>query len=270
MAFGPALRVLRLAAGASLRDVAGAVGVSSAYLSRVENGHDPAPTPDRIIGIASALGVPPALLLELAERVDPAVADYLSEVPTANRLFLEIARRRLGAADVARVLAFLDAEFPDPRAARSDRASPTVAALLTPDHVILGVRCDTMDDVLDLAAARLAPTGRAAAALAAALRVREAQGPTSLGHGLVAPHTSAGDALAAALVCLASPLGAGADGQPIRAALVLVGLGDSRLGLLGRAALLARAQLVDALDGVGTPQAAIVTVDRVERWAVAR
>jgi hypothetical protein len=51
---------------------------------------------------------------------------------------------------------------------------------------------------------------------------------------------------------------------------VLVGLGDSRLGLLGRAALLARAQLVDALDGVGTPQAAIVTVDRVERWAVAR
>ena len=42
---GATLRLLRVEAGLSLRELAARVGVSTAYLSRVENGHDAAPTP---------------------------------------------------------------------------------------------------------------------------------------------------------------------------------------------------------------------------------
>ncbi len=68
MVFGSVLRLLRVDAGSTLRGLAATVGVSSAYLSRVENGHDPAPTPDRLVAIAHAIGVSPQLLVELAER----------------------------------------------------------------------------------------------------------------------------------------------------------------------------------------------------------
>lgn len=46
--FGAALRLLRVEAGLSLRALAQRIGVSSAYLSRVEHGHDAIPTPDRL------------------------------------------------------------------------------------------------------------------------------------------------------------------------------------------------------------------------------
>ena len=55
MHFGAALRLLRVDAGVTLRALAERVGVSSAYLSRVENGHDAVPTPDRLADIAAAL-----------------------------------------------------------------------------------------------------------------------------------------------------------------------------------------------------------------------
>jgi transcriptional regulator with XRE-family HTH domain len=43
MDFGATLRLLRLGSGLSLRDLARRLGVSSTYLSRVENGLDPVP-----------------------------------------------------------------------------------------------------------------------------------------------------------------------------------------------------------------------------------
>lgn len=267
MAFGAVLRLLRVDAGASLRGLASAVGVSSAYLSRVENGHDPAPTPDRLVAIAQALRVPPALLLELAERVEPAVAGYLGEVPAANRLFLEIARRRLTAAQVDRVLAFVEAEFPDARE-RGAAQTPPLHALLAPERVVLGVRASTLDDVLDLAATRLAPAaGVPAAALAAALRHREAVASTALGRGLAVPHAALGDTPAAALLTLATPLPGGPDGLPVRVLLVLAGVGEGSLTLLGRAALLARGEVPEVLAAAPTPTAAVEALRLAERWS---
>lgn len=45
MHLGATLRLLRTDAGLSLRDLARRIGVSSAYLSRVENGVDAPPRP---------------------------------------------------------------------------------------------------------------------------------------------------------------------------------------------------------------------------------
>jgi PTS system nitrogen regulatory IIA component len=268
MVFGSALRLLRVDAGASLRELAAAVGVSSAYLSRVENGHDPAPTPDRLTAIAVALGQPPALLVELADRVEPAVAGYMSNVPAANRLFLEIARRELTAAQVGRVLAFVEAEFPD--AAARGQAGPTLHSLLSPDRVILGLRCAAMDDLLDLAASRLAGAwpGTSAPALAAALRSREAVAPCALGGAFALPHTAhPGGPPAAALFTLANPLPPGPDGVPVRVVLVLAGLGDRSLTLLPRAALLARGRVALDLAAATHAEGAIQALRAAERWS---
>src|SRR6476620_9317950 len=111
MHFGAALRILRTDAGLSLRRLAEQVGVYTAYLSRVENGHDAPPTADRLVAIAEALGLPPSLLLELAHKVDPSVIGFLERVPGAAALFLDIARANLSAAELARVKGFIDREF---------------------------------------------------------------------------------------------------------------------------------------------------------------
>lgn len=270
MNFGAVLRLFRIDAGASLRELASAVGVSSAYLSRVENGHDPAPTPDRLVAIARVLGIPAALLIEFAERVEPAVASYLSEVPAASRLFLEVARRRLTAAQIARVLAFVEAEFPD--GTERAVASPTLHALCSPERVLVGVHASALEDVIDLAASRLAPAfpGVSPAELAAAIRAREQAGSTALGGGLVLPHTSSPSTTpAAALITLAPPLGDGPDGRPVRVAIVLAGLGQGNLPLLARASALARHDALDAIADATTPEAAVDALRSAERWLVA-
>src|SRR5262245_8101459 len=156
MHFGATLRILRMDAGISLRTLAQAIGVSSAYLSRVENGHDAVPTPDRLVAIAKALDLPPHVVLELGHRVTPFVARYLEPVPSASRLFLEIARRDLRGPDLSRVMAFIDREFP---ARDSERSvpSPRLSSMLVPERVVRGFSCAHLDDVIDVAAARLAP-----------------------------------------------------------------------------------------------------------------
>ena len=112
MHLGATIRLLRVDAGLSLRDLARRIGVSSAYLSRVENGLDAAPTPERLAAIARELDVPPALLVDVTHRVSPFVAHYLEQVPGASMLFLELARRNLSGHQLARVREFLDSEFP--------------------------------------------------------------------------------------------------------------------------------------------------------------
>src|SRR5687768_17296721 len=128
---GATLRLLRVEAGLSLRELAARVGVSTAYLSRVENGHDAAPTPERLEAIARELDLPAPLLVDLAQRVSPYLAHYLEAEPAAGALFLEIARRQLDAAALTRVHAFLEAEFPQPPSRRAP-ASPELAPLLAP------------------------------------------------------------------------------------------------------------------------------------------
>jgi len=222
MHFGATLRLLRTEGGLSLRELAERVGVSNAYLSRVENGHDRAPTPDRLLAIARALGLPAARLLELAEGLHGVAERYLGQVPAARELVFELERRALTDVDFARIKRFVEREFPLP--APTPRASE-LRALLTPERLVLELGCSDLADVIDVASTRLASSaGVPATLLGQAIAKRERECPSALGAGLAVPHALvAGARPAAALITLKAPLAADTpDGQPLRMCLVHV------------------------------------------------
>lgn len=66
MTFGATLRAARLGAGTTLAELAGAVGVSVAYLSDVELGRRGPMSPERVVAAARVLGVQKAVLLRAA------------------------------------------------------------------------------------------------------------------------------------------------------------------------------------------------------------
>ena len=263
--FGATLRLLRTDAGITLRALAHRIGVSSAYLSRVENGHDAIPTPDRLVEIARVLGLSPATLLELANRVQPFVAGYLERVPTAGALFTEIARRNLTAAQIGRIRWFIDAEFPA-SAPQGELGAPSLSSLLGPERVILRLSCTDVEDVIDIGAARLSPPGGEVSApvLARLIAEREAESPTAIGGGVAVPHAVVRDmAPRAALVTLARPLGTPTpDGVPLRVFLLLAldGGGAHHLAVLARAARLAASGVGEAVAKARTPEQALKAI----------
>ncbi|HKE17932.1 MAG TPA: helix-turn-helix domain-containing protein [Kofleriaceae bacterium] len=268
MHFGTALRLLRLDTGLSLRDLAGQIGVSSAYLSRVEHGHDPAPTPDRLVAIARALDLPPLLLIELADQSSPLVSSYMSRVPAAASLFLDIARRDLSSGEVARLRALVEREFPPVRTAR--RRAVRLRSLLSPDRLVLDLACSGMDDVIEIAAGRLGlRSGEAARAVAAQILAREGEAPSLLGSGVAVPH-ALGSHLpgAAALVTLRRPLREPTpDGEPVRLAVVVAGAARARsIELLAQIARLAARGLADELCGMTDPVRLLDRLEALESW----
>lgn len=235
MHFGATLRLLRLDAGVSLRALAGHVGVSTAYLSRVEHGHDPPPTPDRLAAIAVALRLPAELLFELARQVTPFVARYLEREPAATSLFVDIARRGLGTAQLAQVKDFIERSFP--QRGHVDRAPP-IAELLAVDRVLVDVECDAITEAIELASLRLVEQpGPSARELARGLVTREREGPTAVGGGIAVPHViNAGPRTRAVLVALSRPLAHDTpDGRPIDLLLVIAIADGDALPIITRA-----------------------------------
>lgn len=263
MHFGATLRLLRVDAGVSLRALAQQVGVSSAYLSRVENGHDQAPTSDRLLKIARALDLPPTLLIELAQRVTPFVTQYLADVPSASHLFLEIARRQLGPAQLARLHAVMDSEFPARVGGPAGPAAPRICELLRPERVVVRLSCAHLGDAIDVAATRLADADHSASDLAWEIHRREREAPTAVGHGVAIPHVGGSKLTpAAALVTLARPIaGDTPDGVPLQIVLVLIG---APLALLARAVRLATAETVASLAAAGDPEAVLARLRHAE------
>lgn len=230
MHLGATLRLLRIDAKLSLRDMARRIGVSSAYLSRVEHGLDPVPTPERLSAIARELNVPPTLLMDVAHRVNPFVASYVEQEPGAGALFLDIASRRLTGAQLARVREFVEREFPAWEARPEVPAAP-LTPLLTPERIVPRLSCAHLDDALDVVAGRLATVSPelGTARLAAALRQREEEASSAVGNGVVVPHAvvDGWPSPTAALVTLAQPLKADTpDGQPLRLVVALVNAPD--------------------------------------------
>jgi PTS system nitrogen regulatory IIA component len=218
MHFGATLRLLRTNAGWTLRELAERLGVSNTYLSRVENGHDAPPTPDRLADLAGILGLPAGKLIELADSVAPTASTYLARVPAARDLLLEIVRRELGPVDLARVRAFVEREFP----IASSKQGHALSRMLAPERVVLQVACSQLDDVVDIAAAKLAPRPASVAKLADGIRSRERDCSSALGGGLAVPYQIVNDAPPAlTVVTLRWPLHISTpDGLPIRLALV--------------------------------------------------
>jgi transcriptional regulator with XRE-family HTH domain len=77
--FGETLRDLRVAQDLGLRETATKVGISPAYLSRIERGKERPPRPEVIKELAKLLAADPDVLFRLASSTDPEVVDYLHD-----------------------------------------------------------------------------------------------------------------------------------------------------------------------------------------------
>ncbi len=270
MHFGATLRLLRIDAGWSLQELARRVGVSTAYLSRVENGHDAPPTSERLTEIAQAFGLRPELLSELAHRLDPSVAAYLEATPAVIGVLREVSSRKLTAVDLGRVRSFVRSEFPAKREAHA--TDPRLSALLSPDRIIANLTCSGLEDVIDVAATRLATAigeGRGhGPALAAEILRREQEAPTLLGAGVAVPHARTRASNTAAVVAsLARPLAARSpDGEPLSLVIVLASnlKPKPHLELLAHVARLANDGVVSRLRGAHDPRRLLAELEAFE------
>ena len=89
--FGETIREMRTAQEMGLRTAAERLGISPAYLSRVERGKERPPRPDLVKRMATLLGGDPDLLFRLAESTDPELAEYLHHLPSVPK-FLRAAK----------------------------------------------------------------------------------------------------------------------------------------------------------------------------------
>ena len=89
--FGETIREMREAQTMGLRAAASHLGISPAYLSRIERGRERPPKPELVKRIATLLGGDPDLLFRLAESTDPDLADYIHLTPNVPE-FLRTAK----------------------------------------------------------------------------------------------------------------------------------------------------------------------------------
>ncbi len=112
--FGLRLRELRHARGVTLKDLAEALGVSQAYLSALETGRRPRPTPARVDQICAFFGIiwdEAEALKDLARLSQPRITiDTTALSPEATELANRLSQRirRLDVATVRRLLEILD------------------------------------------------------------------------------------------------------------------------------------------------------------------
>jgi len=92
--FGDTIRDLRVAQDLGLRETATKVGISPAYLSRIERGKERPPRPEVIKEMARILAADPDVLFRLSSSTDPDVVDYLHEQPAIMDLLRYIMEAR--------------------------------------------------------------------------------------------------------------------------------------------------------------------------------
>jgi len=252
---GTTLRMLRVDAGLSVRSLAKQIGVSSAYLSRVENGRDPAPTPERLIALAEALDLPAGLLLELAHQTGAALKGYLDRVPAANGFFLEVARRDLDSNQLSELREFMQARFGPTQTAKS---APIPLRKLVGSRMVLGADCATVEEAIELGAARLVRSARRASEITGAILARERSFSTVLGRGVCVPHaiTQCVPSATATLVTLNTPIACDTpDGISVRVVFVLASpaAGTEHLEALAEIARLASHHLIDRVHAAAKP-----------------
>lgn len=84
--FGETIRELRVAQNLGLRETATKVGISPAYLSRIERDKERPPRPDIIKDLAKVLAADPDVLFRLSSSTDPEIVDYLHSKSEAMNL----------------------------------------------------------------------------------------------------------------------------------------------------------------------------------------
>ena len=98
-AFGETIREMREAQDMGLRVAAERLGISPAYLSRIDGGKERPPKREVIKRIATLLGADPDLLFRLAESTDPDLADYIHLVPNVQELLRTAMSEKLTSED---------------------------------------------------------------------------------------------------------------------------------------------------------------------------
>lgn len=84
--FGDTIRDLRVAQNLGLRETAVMIGISPAYLSRIERGKERPPRPEVIKELARVLAADPDVLFRLSSSTDPDVVEFLHNTPEAMNL----------------------------------------------------------------------------------------------------------------------------------------------------------------------------------------
>ena len=84
--FGKTIRKLRVAQDRGLRETASKIGISPAYLSRIERGKERPPRPEIIKELAKELAADPDVLFRLSSSTDPEVVEYLHDQPGVMNL----------------------------------------------------------------------------------------------------------------------------------------------------------------------------------------
>ncbi len=85
--FGETIRNLRVAQDLGLRETASKIGISPAYLSRIERGKEHPPRPEVIKALAKVLAADPDVLFRLSSLTEPEVVDFLHDQPEAMAFF---------------------------------------------------------------------------------------------------------------------------------------------------------------------------------------
>ncbi len=98
--FGDTIRNLRVAQDLGLRQTAAKVGISPAYLSRIERGKERPPRPEIIKELAKVLAADPDVLFRLSSSTDPEVVDFLNEQPEIMSLLRYIKKKNFSQEDI--------------------------------------------------------------------------------------------------------------------------------------------------------------------------
>ncbi|MGV6825600.1 MAG: helix-turn-helix domain-containing protein [bacterium] len=98
--FGEVLRDLRVAQDLGLREAAAKVGISPAYLSRIERDKEKPPSAEVIKSLAKALAADPDVLFRLSSSTDPELAELINEQPELSQLLRTIKELKLSANEI--------------------------------------------------------------------------------------------------------------------------------------------------------------------------
>lgn len=102
--FGETIRDLRVAQDLGLRETATKVGISPAYLSRIERSKERPPRPDVIKALAKALAADPDVLFRLSSSTDPEVVGFLHDEPDALILLRYLKDAKFTEAEVRQLI----------------------------------------------------------------------------------------------------------------------------------------------------------------------
>lgn len=104
MKFGETVRKLRIAQNKGLRETAGLIDISPAYLSRIERGKESPPKPDIIKKMALVLAADPDILFRLASTTDPVITGYINNKPELLELIRLVVDQNLSSKQIISII----------------------------------------------------------------------------------------------------------------------------------------------------------------------